>query len=125
MQGYLRNAVWIAAFACLVLGFGFVEWRVSQQPQSPHPHANQSAERPNHDKGSAEGKGDIALGSYLQKYSTYCAAKPDNENEKWHHDFWCEFKVTDFVIAAFTAILATATISLIVVGICLACTRFG
>jgi hypothetical protein len=31
------------------------------------------------------------------------------DNERWTHDFWCEYIVTDFVIAAFTVALVVVT----------------
>ena len=97
----LLNAAVIALFACLVFAFAFAVESPSNEPENAAaPQAEKSA------------------GSYLQKYSAYCAAKPTKENDKWRHDFWCEFKVTDFIIAIFTVVLAVVTAGLILVGIC-------
>jgi hypothetical protein len=52
--------------------------------------------------------------SYWQEFSSYCAAK-HQENDQWHHDFLCEFKVTDLVIAAFSVALVAATLLLAIV----------
>lgn len=90
----------------------------SQQPQSPHPHSNNSAQGAAKNQEAPDKKVNPSTGSYLQKYSAYCAAKPTQENDKWRHDFWCEFKVTDLVIAVFAVVLAVVTGGLILVGIC-------
>ena len=96
----IKVVVAFALFASLFTAFAFEEWRISQHIPKP--------------------TGEIAKSSqvgYLQKYSTYCAAKPAHENDKWQHDFWCDFKFTDFIMAAFTVALVFVTGGLIVVGI--------
>jgi hypothetical protein len=112
----LQNAIVIALFACI--GLALDGGTASQQPKSPEPHTNDSAERPRENENRANANSNITSGFYLQKYSTYCAAEPANEDDKWHHDFWCEFKITDAIIATFTVILAIVTAGLIIVGIC-------
>jgi hypothetical protein len=113
----LQNAVVIALFACVVL-LAIASRASSQQPQGPQPHTNERTERPGENENRANTNSDITSGSYLQKYSTYCATEPEKKDDKWRHEFWCEFKITDAVIAAFTVVLAIVTAGLIIVGIC-------
>lgn len=113
----LQNAAAIALFACIVL-FAMKTVTASQQPQSPQPHASERAERPRENENRANTNSDITYGFYLKKYSAYCDTQPANENDKWRHEFWCEFKITDAIIAAFTVILTIVTTGLIIVGIC-------
>jgi hypothetical protein len=54
---------------------------------------------------------------FLQRISGYCAVKPTNETDKWQHDFWCEIKSTDVIIATFTVLLVGVKGGLIIVGL--------
>jgi hypothetical protein len=54
--------------------------------------------------------------NYAKPYSAYCAEDPKSKDEKWLHQFSCEIRSTDFVIAAFTIILALFTTVLAVTG---------
>ena len=93
-------------------------WTASQHPQSPQPHTNERGERAGENEKRAKNNSGIAFSAYLQKYSAYCATEPEQKDDKWGHDFLCEFKITDAIIAAFTVILAIVTAGLIIVGIC-------
>jgi hypothetical protein len=109
-----------AALALVILfavsGCGVRE--ASQQPQSPQQHTNERAERAGENENRAKNNSGISSTAYLQKYSAYCATEPEQKDDKWRHDFFCEFKITDAIIAAFTVILAIVTAGLIIVGIC-------
>jgi hypothetical protein len=113
----LRKATF-ALLACLLIAFGWQVWSASQQSQTPQNHSDKGHQGAAKNKNSANEEANPSSRSYLQKYSAYCAAKTIQENDKWRHDFWCEFKVTDLVIAIFAVVLAIVTAGLIIVGIC-------
>jgi hypothetical protein len=52
----------------------------------------------------------------LQNASTYCAAESTKKEDKWLHDFVCEIKITDVVIAIFSVLLVGVTIGVVIVG---------
>lgn len=55
--------------------------------------------------------------SFLQQYSLYCSGNPSSEEDKWRHKFWCEFDLSDAVIAAFTVIATIITGLLVFIGL--------
>ena len=61
----------------------------------PQPHTNERAERPSENENRAKDNSGITYSAYLQKYSAYCATEPEQKDDKWRHEFWCEFKITD------------------------------
>jgi len=87
-----RTIIVVALAICFALAVAGEFWQASQSAQRPSPSL-----------------------SYWQQYSDYCAAEP-TAKDKWRHDFWCEFKVTDFVIAIFSVVLAVATAGLMYLG---------
>jgi hypothetical protein len=114
----LKNHGAALALVMLFSVSGYGIWTASQQSQSPQPHTNDRAERPGENENRTNANSDIATASYLQKYSAYCDAEPEKKDDKWRHEFWCEFKITDAIIAIFTVILPIVTAGLIFVGIC-------
>jgi hypothetical protein len=119
-----RGRLAFAAFVALAL---LGASKPSEIPGTPQPNTKHDAQQAPKSNDHAASQGQIAKGlpvatevatspSYLQRYSEYCASAPDAENDKWRHKFWCEFTISDAVIAAFTVFSVMITFLLVCVG---------
>jgi hypothetical protein len=122
----LQNAAWFAAFACLVLGFVIFVWSASQEPSRPQKHSEYRSNQSNKNNqisnaGDQNSTPNSALTNpiinYLKGYAAYCVEKPKAEQDKWRYNFWCEIKIGEAVIAAFTLLVAIVTSLLVAVGV--------
>lgn len=100
----------------------------SQQTPAPSQPAANKQQRPQDDQKNTQKTENIAAerpGAFdffttggLKKISTYCAAQPYAEPDKWLHEkFICDVHLTDIVVAVFTALLVLVTIPLTGIGI--------
>ena len=91
MLRYLQHVASFVGIACVLAALG-LGTPASQEISSPQPR------------------------NYFQRYAAYCEQEPKNEIEKWRHAFWCEVKIGEAVIAAFTILLVIVTALLVVIG---------
>jgi hypothetical protein len=84
----------------------------AQSQNRPQPQPQQQADRASKSQYRAE----AGFFSRLDFISPYCTRATGDEQNKWRKNFICEVKITDVVIAAFTAFLAVFTWLLVRVG---------
>jgi hypothetical protein len=92
-----------AGIVCIGIGLG-VATSPTQEINSPQRPSNQ---------GIAEL---VKHSTYFQRYAAFCETKPTIENEKWLHNFFCETKIGEAIIAVFTILLVIVTACLVVIG---------
>jgi hypothetical protein len=100
---WLRQVALFAGIACILIGLGVATSASSQEISSPQQPSNQGTTQP-------------VERNYFQRYAAFCETKPTIENEKWLHNFWCEIKIGEAIIAAFTILLVIVTACLVAVG---------
>jgi hypothetical protein len=122
MLRYLQHMALFAGIACVLAAFG-LGTSASQDISSPQQPSSQGTSQSNKqtEERSAEAASNLAIQkpvnrNYVQWYAAYCEQEPKNENEKWRHNFWCEVKIGEAVIAAFTILLVIVTTLLVAVG---------
>jgi len=96
------------------------------QPQTPQPEGNQDAQRgyesSNDSKNQYGSSGPEAPFVYaivaviLDGAANYCKNETGQKDNKWTHEFLCDVKITDAVIAVFTVLLTLVTGFLVWVG---------
>jgi len=101
-------------FAPIVLGIwlGILILAILDYARPPQNNRSPQATDANGDHRHAN---DLAV--LVGEYATYCASYPNDEKDEWFRKTVCDVKVTDVALAAFTAALAAATITLIAVGL--------
>jgi hypothetical protein len=105
MLEWVKRAVAIVAFACLVSGFGFAVWQASNKAP-----AQQETNRPSETKNNSQSIPPTGAVPTNQAHAADDHYKR-RENKNWLADFF-EIKLTDLLIAIFTGVLAWKTAGL-------------
>jgi hypothetical protein len=115
LRGLIRIAA-LAAFVCLVVGYGLLVLQASQQaPKTIHKNEGSTASK--YEPGPLTPFGTLVSGDAVSKITQYCNSYPENEKKNWPQTYYCDLKITDSYIAFFGGMLFFVTIGLVLVGV--------
>jgi|SRR5579862_1138718 len=112
------------AIGCLFVGFVWI-FVVLPLLYYPRPEATQNQERAINGQQQTQNIGNepptwIALKLFTaagrNEIAAYCGSAPQQQPNKWAHNYICETKITDVFAATFNALLVIVTVGLIIVG---------
>jgi hypothetical protein len=113
----LQKTAWIALLVALILfQFGMALWgTLNRHSEKSYDYASYSDDRIGNNQGKPEGLY-VKMAYILDTAASYCASHPQDEKQKWLHDYVCDANISDTLIAAFSLLLVLVTGGLVGVG---------